>query len=350
MTYSDREFAAIITKLIHKKDLSAEEAKKSFATVFNNQTTDMQQGAFLAALIGKGETPLEIAACWKAIYEHDTNTVDLGDIDVVENCGTGMDAFKTFNISTASALIAASAGVPMARHGARAITSSCGTVDMAEALGVTVECDVNTVAHSIREAGIGLFNGMSPLVHPQALGRILSQIHFGTTLNTGASLANPAQPKLGVRGVYSPAIMDTVITVMHEIGFKRALVIFGEIDGQDGGIDEASISGTTHVLELKTDGTTQKYKLQPEDVGLSTYDTELIAPKGDMEEEKTQFEEVLKGRGYAARREICAFNAGMILYVAGKTSSIQAGVQEALNILSSGAAFNRLKKWKRFQK
>ena len=138
-----KEFAKTITKLINKENLSREEAFDAFMTVLKAETSDIQQGAFLAALTAKGETKDEIASCWQAIYEFDTVKQNpVVDGDIVENSGTGMDSFKTFNISTVASIVAASYGVPMARHGARALSSKCGTVDIAEALGVNVECDV----------------------------------------------------------------------------------------------------------------------------------------------------------------------------------------------------------------
>ena len=177
LTSSDREFGAQIMRLIQKKDMEREAAREAFTVLVQNGTTAMQQGAFLAALSAKGETEQEVAGCWDAIYGLDTNKVTVAQPErVVENSGTGMDTFKTYNISTASAVLAAAGGVPMARHGARAITSVCGTVDMAEALGVDVECSVSQVARSISKANIGLFNGMSAQTHPAALGRILAQI------------------------------------------------------------------------------------------------------------------------------------------------------------------------------
>ncbi|MCP4672127.1 MAG: anthranilate phosphoribosyltransferase, partial [Desulfobacula sp.] len=180
---SNQEFGAIITRLIKKENLTRQEAQQAFVYILNNEVTDMHQGAFLASLTAKGETKQEVAGAWEAIYNLDTTKVTLNNgIQAVDNCGTGMDTFKTFNISTAASIITAAGGVAMARHGARAITSSCGTVDMAEALGVDVECNAQLVTKSIETAGVGLFNGMSPEIHPKALGRILSQINFGSTL------------------------------------------------------------------------------------------------------------------------------------------------------------------------
>ena len=128
----NKEFGSIIARLIQKDNLSRNESKKAFISVLNNDVTEMQQGAFLSALTAKGETKEEVAGSWEAIYDLDTTKVTIGDeIETVENSGTGMDTFKTFNISTAASIIAAAGGIPMARHGSRAITSVCGTVDIA---------------------------------------------------------------------------------------------------------------------------------------------------------------------------------------------------------------------------
>ena len=177
-------FGANIQRLINKEDLSREEIYTMFCQVLGNEQPDLHQGAFLSALVSKGETVEEIAGAWQAIVEKDTVAVSLDSAEpIIENSGTGMDSLKTFNVSSAAAIVASACGAKIARHGARALTSFCGTVDILEAVGLDVECDVQTVERSIQEQGIGLFNGMSAKIHPFGLGRILSQIRFGTTLN-----------------------------------------------------------------------------------------------------------------------------------------------------------------------
>jgi anthranilate phosphoribosyltransferase len=349
-TAMNREFGGLITRLVQKEDLSREEAKDAFYTILKNETTDMQQGAFLAAMTAKGETEDEVAGSWEAIYELDTVKVTSDDPrPIVDNCGTGMDSFKTFNISTAASIIAASGGIRMARHGARAITSVCGTVDMAEILGVDVECSADVVADSINEAGIGLFNGMSPEIHPQALGRILSNIHFGSTLNIAASLANPAMPRIGVRGVYSKEMMIPVARVMKAIGYERALVLYGSIDDSLKGMDEASVCGRTYCAELKEDGEIAEYDFRPEDHGLSTCNPTDLTPVPDMDREARDFVALLRGEKNGARFEAIALNAGLIFYVAGSVSSIKEGVTKACSILKEGSAFNTLLNWVKSQ-
>ncbi len=342
----NRKFGTLITRLIGKENLDRDEAREAFHSILKDEVTAMQQGAFLAALTAKKETADEVAGSWQAIYELDTNKVTLnGATPVVENSGTGMDTFKTFNISTAASIIAASGGIRMARHGARAITSRCGTVDMAEALGVDVECSVDVVARSIETAGIGLFNGMSPQIHPMALGRILSQICFGSTLNIAASLANPAMPDHAVRGVYAREMILPVIQVMKAIGFKRAMVIHGSIDGSDKGMDEASVCGTTWCAELSESGDISQYQLNPGDFSLACHDPGGLAPEGDIINEPARFVDLVRGREKGARYDAAILNAALIFYVAGKVATIDAGLECAARALDGNGAFEALTNW-----
>ena len=345
-TECDRDFGHIITRLIKREDLTREATKQAFFTILNNETTEMQQGAFLAALTAKGETEEEVAGSWEAIYELDTEKVSLdGQGPIVENSGTGMDAFKTFNISTAASLIAASGGVRMARHGARAITSLCGTVDLAEALGVDVECSAGVVAESIKKSGVGLFNGMSPRIHPNALGRILSKIYFGSTLNIAASLANPALPKRGVRGVYAKEMILPVIKVMKAIGYERAIVLHGEIDGSDRGMDEASVCGSTRCAELTENGEIITYTFHPSDLGMDLHDSSGLAPLKDLDQEARSFATLLQGKVNGARADAAILNAGLVFHVAGGTDSIADGAKKASSLLGNGDAFGTLENW-----
>jgi len=208
---SVRSFGAAVQRLIGRQNLSLDEAYRLFCDVLGNRQPDLQQGAFLAALTSKGETAEEIVGAWRAICEMDTVSARVdAEGPIVENSGTGMDTLKTFNVSSAAAIVASACGVRMARHGARALSSRCGTVDLLEALGLDVDCDIRIIENSICQEGIGLFNGMSAKVHPGGLGRILSQIRFGTTLNIAASLANPARPTHGLRGVYAESLVAPV--------------------------------------------------------------------------------------------------------------------------------------------
>ncbi len=343
-------FGKTIGDLIQKKNLDRSECRRMFLEILGNTQSEMQQGAFLAALAAKGETVEEIAGVWEAIYELDTVQVKPDyRMTLTENSGTGTDAFKTFNISTAASIIAATAGATMARHGARAITSTCGTVDMLEALGVDVECDPQTVIKSIEQAGVGLFNGTSPRVHPMALGRILSQISFGTVLNIAASLANPALPAYGVRGVYSPDLLQMVPQLMREIGYKRALVVNGLAEGSKDTMDEASTLGETLVAELQEDGSIKKYSFYPDQLGIKPADPDLLRPSGNLQQEAAGMVALLSGQGCPARSDIAALNAGLVLYTTKQAKTIKEGYHSALNIIRSGECLDKLTDWVRVQ-
>ncbi len=346
----NREFGSTITSLIRKENLTREEAKQAFVTVLTSQTTDMQQGAFLSALTAKGETRQEVAGAWEAIYDLDTTKVKIDTpLPLVENSGTGMDTFKTFNISTAASVIAAAGGVAMARHGARAITSVCGTVDMAEALGVDVECTADMVAKSIETCGLGLFNGMSPNIHPMALGRILSQIFFGSTLNIAASLANPALPSIGVRGVYSRQMIRPVAEVMQEIGYTSAIVLHGAIDNSDKGMDEASVCGITHCARIDGKAKIQTFTIHPEKLGLGVKDPGQLSPEKDIQTESRRFAALMANKEESARKDAALLNAGLIFLAAGGSDTLELGIEKAANLIESGTAFETLENWVKSQ-
>ena len=347
-TETHRQFGSVISRLARRQDLSREQAAAAFTTVLNDATTPMQQGAFLAALTTKGETEAEIAGAWDAIYALDTVKMPIHpELSPVENSGTGMDSFKTFNISTAAAIIAAAGGVAMARHGSRSITSTCGTVDMAEALGVDVDCPAEMVAESIAAAGIGLFNGMSPAIHPGALGRILSQIHFGSTLNIAASLANPALPAIGVRGVYCREMILPVIRVMKAIGYQKAMVVHGAVNGlgAGAGMDEASVCGPTDCARLSESGAIETFTLDPKRFGLGKGDPEELSPSPDIRTEARRFAALISGRETGLRKEAILLNAALIFYTAGRTASIEDGLEKAAQALESGDALKTLTAW-----
>ncbi|RLB92790.1 MAG: anthranilate phosphoribosyltransferase [Deltaproteobacteria bacterium] len=342
----DKEFGALITRLINKENLTRKEARQAFITVLNNETNDMQQGAFLAALSAKGETAMEVAGSWEAIYDLDTTKVSMDPgVNLVENSGTGMDTFKTYNISTAASIIAAAGNIPMARHGARAITSLCGTVDMAEALGVDVECTADLVTKSIKTSGIGLFNGMSPHIHPKALGRILSQIFFGSTLNIAASLANPALPAIGVRGVYAKGMILPVAKVMKEIGYKSAIVLHGCIEDSPLGMDEASICGITHCARVSGDDTIAEFTIDPKKLGLATKDTRALSPESELSLESKRFAALMNNQESGPRKDAALLNAGLIFLAADKVTTLEQGIERAAGLLEKGTAFATLEHW-----
>lgn len=348
--FTMKDFGSAITRLIQKEDFSREEMRFLFNRVLRNDETEMQQGALLAALAAKGETAEEIAAVWDAIYELDTVKVKPNiEGELMENSGTGMDNIKTFNISTAAAVAAACGGIYMARHGARAITSQCGTIDMLEALGVDVEVEPERTKDSIEQCGIGIFNGMSPLVHPLALGRILSQISFGSILNTAASLSNPAAPTLGVRGVYSPDMVRPVAEIMREVGYRRCLVVHGLQSNGEPGIDEASTMGKTIYAELKSDGSIIEDSFYPEDLGFKRSKAQDIASLGDKEKEALRITSLFQGRREGKDLDIVCLNTALLLYVGNKAPDFKAGTEKAKELFAQGKPWEKLTQWAAIQ-
>jgi anthranilate phosphoribosyltransferase len=346
MEDSLRYFGGQVDALIKGSNLTRVEASNLFKQILNNEQPDLQQGAFLAAITAKGATPAEIAGIWEAIYEIDTVHVH-PDINgpLVENCGTGMDGIKTFNISTAASLVAAADGITMAKHGARAITSKCGAVDILETLGVDVECDANLVKRSIERASIGIFNGMSAKIHPSALYRILSQIRFGTVLNVAGSLANPAKPAYAVRGVYSGKMVLPIAEAMREIGYQRAFVVHGRSRDDVRGMDELSTLGRSYVAELTEDGTIQEYAISLQDLGLKEADESSLLYQSDKEAEAIKLLRVLSGEERGCRRDIVCLNAAPLLCITDRASNLKEGMEKAADIIDCGKPIKKLKAW-----
>lgn len=339
-----KSFGQMISKLIARESLGRCEAKEMVAETLTNRQSEMHQGAFLAALSAKGPTSEEIAGTFEAIYELDTVKVTPKTaLPLVDNSGTGMDTFKTFNISTAAGIVAAALGIPMAKHGSRALSSACGTVDVLEALGIEMAVPVDVIRTSIETVGIGIFDGGSPSVHPQALGRILSQINFGSVLNISASLANPALPQYAVRGVYDRDMLKSVPRLMQDIGYRRALVLVGE--GAGGLMDEASTLGTTWLAELTEDGRIREYTIHPEELGIPRGVAEELRPPGDTQAAAALLMTILTGQGTPTQRDIVALNAGLVAYVSGQAETIGAGYEMALESLATGLAYEKLAAW-----
>lgn len=340
-----RYFGSNVDALIKGHNLSRSLARDMFSQILRNEQPDLQQGAFLAAITAKGATAEELAGIWESIYEIDTVKVH-PDIEgpLVDNCGTGMDEIKTFNISTAASIVAAADGINIARHGARAITSKCGTVDILESLGIDVECDASVVKRSIENAGIGIFNGMSGKIHPKALYRILSQIRFGTVLNVAASLANPALPTYGVRGVYSKEMILPIAEAMREIGYKRAFIIHGRSADGCRGMDEMSTLGETKVAELEG-REIKEYSILPKELGIKSCDESAILHGKDKPKEAIRLLQVLSGDDRGSRRDIVLLNAAPILYIVGHASDVVEGMEKAAAIIDSGKPIKKLRAW-----
>ncbi|KPA12172.1 Anthranilate phosphoribosyltransferase [Candidatus Magnetomorum sp. HK-1] len=343
-------FGAYIQNLMNGKDLTQTESRNLFGEILQNKQPEIHQGAFLAALSAKGETVDEIAGAWQAIRSFDTQTVDMSQaFPLVENSGTGMDSLKTFNISSAAAIVAASGGARIARHASRALTSQCGAVDILESLGVDMNCSAETVVHSVQSVGIGLFNGMSEKIHPNALFRILKHMRFGSTLNISASLAGPCLPTHGLRGVYSDKIIPKVTHVMQSIGYQKGMVVHGFDSKKEKGMDELSILGESIISEFDNKSQAQTYTICPEDLGLKRSSYQDIAAYGNVKDEAIRFLKVISGKGHEACIDITCLNAGAILYLIADCDNIQKGVEKARQLIDSQKAIQTLVHWVKTQ-
>ena len=223
-----RKFGSVVVRLTRGEDITREEARECWRQICEEEQSDLQQGGFIAALKAKPETPEEVAGTFEALYEHDTLKVDVTTPEpLIDNCGTGADTLKTFNISTGAAIIGAACGLYVVRHAARAISSNCGAIDVVEALGVNVESAPELPKQSIENAGICAWNAFLPTVHPKTLARVLSQIRFGSTINLVGPLLNPTMPQYKVMGVPTRGMIDIEVKTLRELGFKRAFVMHG---------------------------------------------------------------------------------------------------------------------------
>ncbi|MDR3089551.1 MAG: anthranilate phosphoribosyltransferase [Desulfobulbaceae bacterium] len=346
---ADALCGGMIARLLRREDLSEEESWRMFRLILDDKPAELQQGAFLAALTAKGETAAEIAGGWRAVDELDTIHPPIACHEsLLDTCGTGMDSCKTFNISTLASLLAAAAGARIARHGARAITSRCGTVDLLERLGVDCQCPAALVAASIERAGIGLFNGMSQEVHPRHIGRLLQKIRFGSPLNLVASLANPARPGRGLRGVHSPHLLRPVAEAMMKIGYRRALVVCGGVAADNNlHMDEVSVCGLTRAV-LAIDGVLEEFSFTPEEFGISRFPHTALAPAPTLDAAARSAMAILAGRGAAAREamsEAVALNAAFIIWLDQRAASIAEALAISRELLAAGAGLKVLRAW-----
>lgn len=317
-----------IKKVVEGKHLTEEEMVGAFDAIMSGEATPAQIGCFLTALRLKGETEEEITGAAK-VMRAKAEKVNAGE-DVVDTCGTGGDGAGTFNISTASALVTAGAGVKVAKHGNRAASSKCGSADVLIALGVKVDADPQVVEKCIKEAGIGFM--FAPRMHSAMKHAIGPRREIGirTVFNVLGPLTNPAGAKRQVMGVFSPAFTALLARVLGRLGSKHAMVVHGS-----DGIDEITLTGPTHVAEFK-DGELKEYVLNPVEFGFA-----LCSPSelkgGDAEQNARIVREVLKGKKGPAR-DITLLNAGAAIMVSGKVSSLKEGIEAAMESIESGRA------------
>ena len=326
-----------IVKIVNKEDLTYDEAYTVMNEIMSGETTATQNAAFLAALStksAKAETTDEIAGCAAAMREHAT-AVETG-MDVLEIVGTGGDGAHSFNISTVSALVAATGGVKVAKHGNRAASSKCGTADCLEALGVNIDQSPEMCVKLLKEVGMCFFFAQKYHTSMKYVGAIRKELGFRTVFNILGPLTNPGKPSMQLLGVYDEYLIEPLARVLMSLGVKRGMVVYGKDK-----LDEISLSAPTTVCEFK-DGWYKVYTITPEQFGMERCTKEDL--KGGVPEENAAIvREILSGaKGH--KRNTVLLNAGAALYIAGKADSFEGGVKLAGELIDSGKVTETLDK------
>lgn len=324
-----------IVKIVDKQDLTYDEAYAVINEIMSGETTPTQNAAFLAALSTKStkaETIDEISGCAAAMRDH-ALTVDY-DGDLLEIVGTGGDGAHTFNISTTSAIVLASAGVKIAKHGNRAASSKCGTADCLEALGVNLDQSPEQCVELLHTVGMCFFFAQKYHTSMKYVGPIRKELGIRTVFNILGPLTNPAHPTMQLLGVYDESLVEPLARVLYSLGVKRGMVVYG----QDR-LDEISMSAPTTVCEFNN-GEYYSYIIKPEDFGLTRCSREDLVG-GSPEENAAITRDILNGvKG--PKRDTVLMNAGACLYIAGKAASITDGIHMAEELIDSGAAAKTL--------
>ena len=318
-----------------QRDLSEEEAAAAMREIMAGEATPAQIGAFLIALRMKGETVEEIAGMARVMRENALHVEVEGAL--LDTCGTGGDSSGTFNVSTAAAFVAAGAGVWVAKHGNRAMSSACGSADVLEALGAKIDLSPEQVSECIREAGIGFMfaQAFHPAMKHAAGPR--REIGIRTVFNILGPLTNPAGATRQLLGVARPELAPKMAAVLLRLGSEHALVVHGE-----DGLDELSLSAESTVHEVR-DGEVREYRVSPEQFGLRRAKPEEVKG-GTAEENAAALRGVLTGKA-GPLRDIVVLNAGAALLAADATAELGEGVRLAEKAIDSGAAAERLRRF-----
>jgi len=323
-----------IARLVDRHDLSRGETVEVMNEIADGGATPAQVGAFLAALRIKGETVDEIAGAAEVMRER-VDKVHVGRDVFVDTCGTGGDGQNTFNISTTAAFVVAGAGVCVAKHGNRSVSSRCGSADVLGALGLDVDAAKDIVERCIEECGIGFL--FAPRLHPafKAVAGIRRELGIRSVFNLLGPLANPAGARHQVMGVYEPRWVPIIGGVLAALGTRHAFVVHGE------GLDEIAVTGMTHLCEVK-DGQCERYAMLPEDLGLSRWPKSEIVG-GDAARNAAILTDVLSGQKGAPRDAVLA-NAAAALVAGGAARDLPAGVIMAAESVDRGAALHKLER------
>lgn len=327
------DIQAAIKQLIQRQDFSHDEMSDVMNQIMTGNATPAQIGGFLIGLQMKGETVTEIAAAAEVMRSLAT-PVHINGNHVVDTCGTGGDGASTFNVSTASAFVAAAAGCQVAKHGNRSISSSSGSADVLEAAGVNLELSPEQVKHCIETVGVGF---MFAQKHHGAMKHAIGprrEMGVRTIFNLLGPLTNPAQAAHQVLGVFDKKWVKPMAEVLQKLGSQHVLVVHAE-----DGLDEISIGAETHVAELK-DGEVITYTIKPEDFGIQQNSIESLTVS-NAQDSLSLIKEVFEGKPGPAR-DIVVLNAGAAIYAADITTSLEEGIVKAAELIDSGAATQKL--------
>jgi len=327
-----------IAQILDGRSLSAEEAEHVMDEIMAGQATPAQIAGFLIALRAKGETVAEITGCARAMRRAATR-VEPSSPDLIDTCGTGGDGAGTFNISTTTAFVVAGAGLRVAKHGNRSVSSRSGSADVLKALGVSLELTPDQVAACIDEVGIGFL--FAPRLHPAMKHAIGPRRELGvrTIFNILGPLTNPANAQVQLLGVYDPALTEVLARVLQELGSRAAYVVHGH-----GGLDELTTTGPNRISRFGVGDHAEKViteTLDPRDLGLSLAGQDDLRG-GEPEENALITRAILSGTDQGPRRDVVLLNASAALLVGGKASDLTEGITKAAESIDSGSAFRQL--------
>jgi anthranilate phosphoribosyltransferase len=326
-------FQEYLKRIIERGDLSEDQMAEAMDLIFSGQSSDAQIGALMAALATKGETYAELAGAARAMRKKALR-LQVPVPTLVDIVGTGGDGAHTFNISTTTAFVVAGCGVPVAKHGNRAVSSRCGSADVLEALGVNLNLDPERVEEAVMEIGIGFL--YAPLYHKamRHAARARKEIGLRSIFNMLGPLTNPAAANCILLGVYAAGLTEMFAQALKRLGARRALVVHGH-----DGLDEITVCGPTRVSELK-DGAIRTYDLFPETYFGGVFDPEDL--KGGDVSENAAITRGILGGDSGPKRDIILFNAGAALLCAGKANDLAQGIEMARQAIDSGAARAKL--------
>jgi anthranilate phosphoribosyltransferase len=327
-----------LAKLINRENLTEAEMVGAMDQIMDGKATPTQIGGFLTALRLKGETVEEITGAARVMRQKSLKVK--GAASAIDTCGTGGDGARTFNISTTAAFIVAAAGIPVAKHGNRAMSSQCGSADLLEALGVKMDLPPERIEACLQQCGIGFM--FAPVYH-QSMRHAVGprrELGFRTIFNVLGPLTNPAGAKYQLLGVYQPGLTEVLAEVLRRLGAERVMVVHGA-----GGLDELSLAGENKVSYLER-GAVRTFTFTPETVGLATAANEELRG-GTAGENAAVTEGILTDSERGPKRDVVVLNAAAALMVADCVSDLREGIALAGTLINNGAAYRKLEDLRR---